>query len=100
MNEEKWQEFLDWMDANGWSQGRLADECVSSRAHLNQVLRGSRPGNLTWKRVVRTLPVEAVLLLQQGSSWNRFAEAAFAQRREREKLIEIGKRVRESEVQA
>jgi len=90
--------FAAWMKRTGWSQTRLAEECDSSRAHLNQVLAGKRTGGHTWRRIVRVLPMEGLLLLQQCSAWNKYAAAALLRRQTTEveaaKLQRIAARCR------
>lgn len=95
--DEKFQAFLDWADRAGWSQGRMAEECISSRSHLNQVLQGHRGGRLTWKRLVAVLPMDGLLLLQQCASWNVFASDALEKRIEKDRLISLGAKCRELE---
>ena len=87
--------FVAWCRANGWSQERMAEECMSSRAHLNQVLTGKRIGRHTWRRLVKVLPMEALLLLQHSSAWNDFARDALAKRMESQLLTEMGMKCRE-----
>lgn len=76
--------FQRWCRARGIRQEQLADDAMTSRAHLSQVLTGSRRGKHTWKRLVRVLPREGLLLLQQCSSWNKDAQAAWEERESRE----------------
>lgn len=80
-----WAAYLNWSDKSGWTQTRLADEVITNRAHLNQVLTGARSGGQTWRRIVKVLPMDGVLLLQHCSAWNKFAAAALAKRRESER---------------
>ncbi len=74
------QAYALWAKREGWSQGRLAEECLTSRAHLNQVLTGKRSGGPTWRRIVKVLPMEGLLLLQHCAAWNNFAGAALQKR--------------------
>lgn len=98
--EVAWQAFLDWGKKSGWQQERIAEEIVTNRAHLNQVLNGKRTGGQTWRRIVKALPMEGLLLLQQCAAWNKFAEKALEKRRADEadtaRLLEMGKRARET----
>lgn len=84
--------FADWCRKNGWTQKRLAEECLTGRAQLNQILSGRRCGRHTWKRIVKILPMEAVLLLKQGSAWNGFAQDALEARQEREYLADLARK--------
>lgn len=65
-----------------YTQERLADDVMTNRAHLSQVLSGRRRGKHTWARLVRVLPMEGVSLLQQCPSWNNDAAAALRRRLE------------------
>lgn len=96
-NEPQLKAFYDWARAAGWTQDDLAYECDCNRSQISLVLSGHRPGRYTWRRLVRFLPMEAVLLLQQCSSWNSHATAALARRQEREKLQELARKCREPE---
>lgn len=100
MSTEKYDAFLHWAKHSGWSQAVLAEEVQTNRAHLNQVLTGARTGGHTWRRIVKVLPMEGLLLLQQCAAWNKFAEEALQKRRAAEaetaRLLEMGKRARES----
>lgn len=98
--QKAYDDFLAWCDRTGWSQGALAEECMTSRAHLNQVLTGKRCGRLTWKRLVKVLPVDGLLLLQHCSAWNKFAAKALEDRRQREVLLKIGEKCRQPEAVA
>jgi transcriptional regulator with XRE-family HTH domain len=71
-----------------YTQERLADDVMTNRAHLSQVLSGRRRGKHTWCRLVKVLPSDGLSLLQQCPSWNNDALAALAKRREREKADE------------
>jgi hypothetical protein len=75
-----WENFLTWSRRSGWSQEALAEEAGTSRAHLNQVLQGHRTGGHTWRRVVKVLPLDGLLLLQQCAAWNTHAQAALDRR--------------------
>lgn len=96
-DEEKLAAFYKWARARGWTQDELAYECDCNRTHISLVLSGTRPGRYTWRRLVRILPMDAVSQLQQLSSWNKHADEALRRRREREALIELGRKCRESE---
>lgn len=73
------------LHARGLTTSLLADRIATNRAHLTQVLNGSRPAltrhgrpSSTWRRLVRVLESEApeaLLHLQQCSTWN-FEEVA------------------------
>lgn len=67
-----------------YTQERLADDVMTNRAHLSQVLSGRRRGKHTWRRLVKVLPMEGLLLLQQCPSWNKDAAAALSERRDAE----------------
>lgn len=69
-----------------YTQGRLAREAMVGRCHLSLVLAGRRRGDHTWLRLVSVLPMEGLFLLKQCPSWNNFAERAYANRLEAEKL--------------
>lgn len=75
-----------------YTQERLADDAMCGRAHLSQVLNGKRMGPHTWKRLVRTLPLDGVFLLKQCSSWNKSAEEALLERQRRESNLKSGVR--------
>jgi hypothetical protein len=80
--------FYRWLrrqPVKGWpgerlNQELLADMVMTNRAHLSQVLAGRRRGMHTWRRLVKVLPLEGLLLLQQCASWNNFAEKAYRRR--------------------
>jgi hypothetical protein len=76
--------FHKWARENGWTHDELAYECDCNRSNISLVLSGRRPGRYTWRRMVRVLPEAGLLLLQQCSSWNKWADEALAKRRERE----------------
>lgn len=63
-----------------YTQERLAEDVMTNRAHLSQVLSGRRRGKHTWVRLVRVLPTEGLSLLQQCPSWNNDAAAALRKR--------------------
>ena len=90
----QFQAFLDWADRAGWSQGRMAEECIIGRSHLNQVLQGHRNGRQKWKRLVAVLPMEGLFLLKQCSTWNIFAEKALMVRSAKESLTRLGEKCR------
>lgn len=69
-----------------YTQERLAKDVTTNRAHLSQVLSGRRTGGHTWRRLVRVLPNDGLLLLQQCPSWNKFAAAALRERRDAEEF--------------
>jgi hypothetical protein len=73
--------------ARRYTQGRLAHDAMTNRAHLSQVLAGTRSGSQTWRRLVRVLPRDGLFLLRQCSSWNNFAEKAYAASLEAEKPV-------------
>jgi transcriptional regulator with XRE-family HTH domain len=79
--------FQRWCRARGIRQEQLAEDAMTSRAHLSQVLTGHRRGKHTWRRLVRVLPREGLLLLQQCSSWNADARAAWAEREARDDFV-------------
>jgi transcriptional regulator with XRE-family HTH domain len=60
-----------------YTQERLAEDVMTGRAHLSQVLSGRRRGKHTWRRLVRVVPAEGLFLLKQCPSWNKDAAAAF-----------------------
>ena len=66
-----------------YTQERLADEVMTSRAQLSLVLSGARRGRFTWRRIVQVVPIEGLLLLQQCPSWNTDAAAAWKKRKDR-----------------
>lgn len=70
--------------AGRYNQDLLAHDVMTNRAHLSQVLSGRRRGKHTWTRLVRVLPMEGLLLLQQCPSWNKDAVAALKERVDRE----------------
>lgn len=80
--------FYRWLHArplpenpNGrYNQERLAEDVMTNRAHLSQVLSGRRPGMHTWRRLVKVLPMDGLSLLQLCPSWNIHAARAFAKR--------------------
>lgn len=86
--------FYRWLHArplpensNGrYTQERLADDVMTNRAHLSQVLSGRRRGKHTWRRLVKVLPMDGLLLLQQCPSWNTDAARALQERREAEEF--------------
>jgi hypothetical protein len=93
--EQAWAAYLHWSRHAGWTQERLAEEIMANRANLNQVLTGARPGGPTWRRIVKVLPMDGLMLLQQCSAWNNTAETALAARRDREQLLALGEKCRE-----
>lgn len=76
--------FQAWARRNGWTQEELAYECDCNRTNISLVLSGRRPGRYTWRRLVRILPEDGLLLLQQCPTWNKYADEALRRRRERE----------------
>lgn len=76
--------FNEWVRKHYGNQEALADEVGTNRAHLSQVLGGTRTGGHTWRRIVRILPDEGLSLLQQCPSWNTRAQAELQARRARE----------------
>lgn len=97
-HDSAWAAYEKWCKLSGWSQTKLADEIGASRSALNQVLNGKRTGGPTWRRVVKVLPMDGLLLLQQCSAWNRYAEVALEKRRAAEaetaRLVDLGARCR------
>lgn len=63
-----------------YTSAALAEEIMVGRAHLSLVLTGKRSGIHTWPRIVKVLPMEGLLLLEQCSSWNKYAKAALLKR--------------------
>lgn len=102
LTDSKVSAFHRWARENGWTQEELAYECDCNRTNISLVLSGRRPGRYTWRRLVRVLPEEGLLLLQQCPSWNNYAAEALRRRREREaaadQLLAIAARVAEPEV--
>lgn len=84
LTDPKVAAFHKWARENGWTQEDLAYECDCNRSNISLVLGGRRPGRYTWRRLVRVLPEEGLLLLKQCSSWNKWADEALAKRRARE----------------
>lgn len=72
--------------AGRYTQERLAEDVMTNRAHLSQVLHGRRGGLHTWRRLVKVLPMDGLLLLQQCPSWNKAAEVALKERRDRDEF--------------
>lgn len=77
-----------------YTQERLAEDVMTNRAHLSQVLSGKRRGRHTWRRLVRVVPPAGVSLLQQCPSWNNDARKALAERE-----AELAKRARKLAVE-
>ena len=69
-----------------FNQEVLAELVMTNRAHLSQVLNGTRKGTHTWKRLVKVLPTEGLSLLRQSSAWNKVAEAAYRERKAEEAI--------------
>lgn len=76
--------FYRWLHARPAgcprTQDELAYQVMTNRAHLSQVLSGQRRGKHTWRRLVRELPDDGLLLLKQCPSWNDDAEAAWVEK--------------------
>lgn len=87
--------FQNWAKAQGWTQEELAYECDCNRSNISLVLSGKRPGRYTWRRLVRVLPEDGLLLLQQCSAWSKHADDALARRREREARLAAVRREQE-----
>lgn len=63
-----------------FTQARLAEDVMTNRAHLSQVLSGKRKGTHTWRRLVKVLPEDGLSLLRQCPTWNKEGEAAWRAR--------------------
>lgn len=63
-------QFYRLLHSRGESVNTLADKIVSGRAHVTQVLNGSRKSIRTQKRLNPLLTDEEKSLLKLCSSWN------------------------------
>ena len=55
--------FYRKLHANGSTVEKLAEKLYSNRAHLTQVLNGTRPGGQTWRKLARVLTTDELALL-------------------------------------
>lgn len=70
-------EFHRSLRAEGTTICALARRARVGRAHLTQVLAGTRSGAHTWKHILPLLTPNQLFHLKQCSAWNTTAQAEY-----------------------